>query len=181
MFRRRYVGGRSRRLAKRVRRFQRRVTGGRKGPRDQLIVTYPTAASTCDPDRGNYFFFQGWGWGDDVGTMLTNIRTESPFTLVGGGSLYQPTLKVYGYTTIDIVAAGNSRIQGELVMGTPRAASANAASTVATAFTNAWAKSYDARPTDFEFFPDTKILQNYAFWSPTVASGLKATSRILVD
>lgn len=149
---------------------------GRAHPVDRYISTYPTNAFTVDPDLSNYLYMAGWGWGNDVAQMLVNIRAESPFTLTGGANLYQPTLHVYGYTTIDIVPVGNVGINIELITCTPqrgRTGAATLASTT-TQYGLSWAVSYDARPTGFEFFPDTSILENTAFfdsrdikWIPT--------------
>lgn len=112
--------------------------------------------------------------------MLTNIRTETPYTLVGGAALLQPTLKVFGYATIDIVATGNSRILGELLITTPRQALNRSVTNYGTNFAAAWAQSYDSRPTGFEAFPDTSLLQNYAFWSGKIAGGDKVTKRVAI-
>jgi len=149
---------------------------GKGHPVDRYISTYPTNAYTVDPDTSVITYMAGWGWGNDIAAMLVNIRAESPYTLTGGANLYQPTLQVYGHTTIDIVPTGNVGISFELVTCTPqrgRTGSATLAAT-ATAFAGAWAQSYDARSTGFEFFPDTSILENTTFfdslnnpWVPT--------------
>lgn len=157
-----------------LRKFRARVNGspGRPGvtPVDQLIVTNQTVADTVDPDLSDVNFDTFWGWGPDIGSMLTNIRAESPFTLVGGAYLYQPTLQVYGYSTLDVVAAGNSDVHFEAIMFTPVGRTAvTTVATVITGFATAWAQSYDTRPTGFELFPDTSLLQNVAFWAPSGA------------
>lgn len=108
-----------------------------------------------------------WGWGSDVATMLTNIRAEAPSVLVGGAVLMQPKLYVYGYSTFDIIPYGNSPIKYELIIATPskgRVGITTLANT-GTAFANAWAETYDTRPTGFEAFPDTSLLQNTSWWN----------------
>lgn len=167
---------------KMLRMFTKRAEGrGRSGPLDRYISTKATNAFTIDPDTSVYSFMAGWGWGSDVGTMLTNIRTESPFTLGGGANLYQPTLQVFGYSTIDLVAAGNVAVHVELIVCTPnfgRTGTGTLASTSAS-FNNAWAQSYDARPTGYEFFPDTSILENTAFFNSQIVKFIP-TKRISV-
>lgn len=155
----------------------RRSAGGRKGPVDQFISTAPSYADFIAPGKSNYAFAQLWGWGQDVASMLTNIRAETPFTLVGGGSLYQPTLKVYGYATFDICVTGNADVVGEFVVFTPREHKNNTIAQAASAYALSWTNSWDAIPTGFETFPDTRILQNYSFWSGAAAGGYKATKR----
>lgn len=154
-----------------LRMFTKRSEGrGRSGPLDRYISTKATNAFTIDPDSAVYTFMAGWGWGSDVGAMLTNIRTESPFSLVGGAYLYQPTLQVFGYTTIDFVAAGNVSVHVELIVCTPGVGRTGTGTlaTIGTTFNNAWAQSYDARPTGYEYFPDTSILENSAFFNSQI-------------
>lgn len=166
-----------------LRMFAKRVHGGSngKGPIDQLIVTSQTAALNIDPDSSSTSVFAGWGWGTDVGTMLTNIRAEAPSTLLGGAVLMQPELIVYGYSTFDILPVGNAPIDYELILATPRKGVTAAATlaTLGTAFAAAWALSYDAVPSGFSTFPDTSLLQNTQWWqSSNSGGGFKPIRRI---
>lgn len=169
-FRRRGVGGRVRRGAsaiKMLRMFQKRNGSiGSRAPVDRYIVTSSTTAQTVDPDTSTQVYAAGWGWGSDIGFLLANIRTESPFTLVGGAYLYQPTLHVYGYSTIDFVSTGNIGIEVEIVECTPSRGRTGASTLAAiqTTFANSWAQSYDSVPTGYNLFPDTSILENTAFF-----------------
>lgn len=104
--------------------------------------------------------------------MLTNIRAEAPSTLLGGAVLMQPQLVVYGYATFDICPAGNSPIAYELILATRpgKLTGTSSLATTGTNFTAAWATSYDARPTNFENFPDTSLLENVSYWSSANAA-----------
>lgn len=144
---------------------------GRSGPLkagnwwDQYIYTDGTTTANLDPHVSTYVF--GWMFlpGDHVSTMLTNIRTESPFTLVGGSYVLQPTLYVNGQTVIDIYAASNTGVRFELCMFTRRTAAAKSTSGAGTDFTNTWSQSYDAVPTGYSTFPTTSALENRTYWS----------------
>lgn len=183
MLRRRYRGGRGGRgvralLAK----FRRRALGTRKtGPWDQYILTGDSGAHDCTPDRSTTIGYKIWGWGAEVATMLTNIRSEAISTLLGGAVLYQPTLLVWGFTTFDILSAANSAIKCEIVLGTCRNNNADTISDLGTNFINAWAQSYDNRPTDFEDFPSTSVLQNLKFWGGNNSRGYRPTRRIVTS
>lgn len=111
--------------------------------------------------------------------MLTNIRSEAISTLLGGAVLYQPTLLVWGFTTFDIYSAANSRIKCEIVVGTSRNNNADTIADLGTNFISAWGQSYDNRPTDFEDFPSTSLLQNLKFWGGNNTRGYRPTRRIV--
>jgi len=151
-----------------LRMFSNRVRGtASKGPIDQMVSTANSNALTISANSSQTTVNALWGWGSDVATMLTNIRAEAPSVLVGGSVLMQPKLYVYGYATYDIIPLGNSPIQYELIISTPvkgRVGNATLAST-GTAFAASWAETYDVRPTGFESFPDTSLLQNTSWWN----------------
>lgn len=151
-----------------------------QGPLDQYVFTGNTRAATIDPDVSDTAVGDLWGNGGLVGNMLTNIRSEAISTLLGGAVLYQPTLIAYGYSTIDLVAAGNSDVTFELVVFTASrgTVAVKTSAQLAADFTAAWAQSYDARPTGFEAFPDTSILQNVKFWRGT--NQMMPTKRMVV-
>lgn len=103
-----------------LRMFTKRANGSSKtGPWDQYIYTGTTSAITIDPGSSSTVAHSLWGWGSQVGTMLSNIRLEAPSTLIGGAVLMQPKLYVYGFAQFDIVPAGNSPIAYELIVCTP--------------------------------------------------------------
>lgn len=81
---------------------------------DQYIVTDGSNCYNIDPYASMYSFHTAFGWGLDIGTMLGNIRTESPFTLVGGAYVLQPTLYVNGQTFVDIYPASNASVRFEV-------------------------------------------------------------------
>jgi len=181
MLRRRYRGGRGGRgvralLAK----FRRRALGTRKtGPFDQYIFTGDTGAHDIGPDTSASFGYKVWGWGQEIGTMLTNIRSEAISTLLGGAVLYQPTLLVYGFSTLDLLSAANSSIKAEIVLGTVRNNNVDTINDLGTNFAAAWAQGYDNRPTGFEDFPSTSVLQNIKFWGGNNTRGYRPTRRIV--
>jgi len=187
-FRRRYSsrgsGGRGSQAAVNalIRKWQSRSRGVKgRGPLDQFISTGLTRAATIDPDTSDIVASELWGNGADIGSMLTNIRSEASSTLIGGAVLYQPALRVYGYATIDLVAAGNTDVTFEFVIWTLRGAnSVTTMATYATNFAASWSQSYDARPTGFEAFPDTSLLQNIKWWGKGSNNNIKATRRLVV-
>lgn len=117
-------------------------------------------------------------------TMLENIRTETAaqqFALAADPQTLEPTLVVHGYSTVDVLAAGNAAVRGELIVYTPRSLNGEPLANVSANFTAAWARTYDARPTGFEDWPDTSLLQNSAFWGRAgFEPGFKATKRVAV-
>lgn len=167
-------------LRRRVAALDRKIRGGRRGgPRDHLIVTFPSNAVSCDPGLRKETWINLWGTGGDIGTILTNIRAESQFTLTGGAFLYQPTILVSGYSEIEILPAGISPLHYELIVGTSFANNATTLANAATGYASAWTGSYDAQPTDYSFWPSTSVLENAPFWtgrvSTTGAANLRPT------
>lgn len=144
---------------------------GKSGPRktgnwwDQYIYTDGTTTTNIDPHASTILF--GWMFlpGDHVSTMLTNIRTESPFTLTGGSYVLQPTLYVNGQTVVDIYAASNTSVRFELCLYTRRQVGVKSTAGSGTDFTNAWSQSYDAIPTGYASYPTTSLLENRNFWT----------------
>jgi len=180
MFRRRYRGGGATRRVRRITRLLRRraIGGGKKGPADQYIYTFPTSTLTPPANLADYIFGKLWLPGDHIATLLTNIRNESQFTLTGGAFLYQPTLRVSGFAEFDFVNTGNSDLHIEfIVFNAPRRNGTNTVAGIASTFASAWATSFDARPTNFEFFSDTSLLQNYSFWDRASLLGFVPSSR----
>lgn len=181
MLRRRYRGGRGGRgVRSLLAKFRRRALGTRKtGPWDQYIFTGDTGSHDLGPDTSTSIGYKIWGWGQEVGTMLTNIRSEAISTLLGGAVLYQPTLLVWGFTTFDILAAANADVKCEIVLGTVRNSNIDNIGDLGTKFINAWSQSYDAVPTGFPDFPSTSVLQNLKFWGGNSSPGYRPTRRIV--
>lgn len=174
------IGRGGRWLRRRIAKLDRQIRGGRRGgARDHLITNLPTNAISCDPGFRTETWFNLWGTGADIGTILTNIRAESQFTLTGGAFLYQPDILVSGYAEVEILPAGVSPIHYELVAGTSFANNATTIAQVITGFASAWTGAYDAQPTDYSFWPSTSVLENTPFWtgkiSSTGATNLKPT------
>jgi len=182
MLRRRYRGGRGGRgVRKLLSKFRRRALGTRKtGPWDQYIFTLVTNAFDQEPNLSETYFYKLWGWGEQVGQMLTNIRAESPFELVAAAEyLYQPTLVVYGFATVDVLCAGNAGINCELVVGGFNSNGAYTITDITTTFDASWAQSYDDFPTDYQSWPSTSVLENFKFWDARNLRSLRPTSRIV--
>lgn len=150
--------------------YRKRAAGGKRGPLDQYVHTGITLAATIDANSSDVVCGHNWGGGNDVGTMLTQIRAESPFSLVGGAYLYQPTLIVRGFSVLDIVATGNSALNVEVVVFTTRRNNINTPANELTNWNNAWSQSFDARPTGYEAFPSTSLLENYKYWDNSSAT-----------
>lgn len=161
-----------------LRKFKARSRGvGRQGPADRYILTHETTAATVDPDLSDTIVADLWGGGVMVGALLSAVRGEAISTLLGGAFLYQPTLKVYGFSTLDVVAAGNSDIIIEFIQATAVANAVVTTATLAANFSSTWAQSFDARPTGFESFPDTSMLENYRFWDRGTNNTIKPVKR----
>lgn len=157
------LGGRW--FRKRVMQLDRRIRGkGSGSPRDHYIITTPTALGSCDPGQRVEFWYNLWGTGAHIANMLTNIRTESPFTLGGGANLYQPTLLVSGWAELEILPAGVSPLHYEVAAGTPFNTTAATIAQTITGYAAAWTASYDAQPSDYSFWPSTSVLENTPFW-----------------
>jgi len=133
---------------------------------DKYIQTAGTTNLNVDPGASNQVFGYAFFPGDDFATMVTNIRTESPFTLVGGAYVLMPTLYVCGYTVFDVYAASNSSARFELCLFTSRDTKVLTPTTALTTFATAWTASYDALPAAYPNFPSTSLLENRSFWSP---------------
>lgn len=160
----------------RVAALGRKIMGkGLRGARDHYIVPGDSIAVSCDPALRNETWINVWGTGDHIALMLTAIRNESPYTLGGGANLLQPTLLVSGYSEIEILPVGVSPIHYEIVVGTPGTSSAQVLATTISNFNLAWASTYDARPTGYEFWPGTSLLENTTFWDRKNVGGLKPT------
>lgn len=86
---------------------------------------------------------------------------------------------MYGFTTFDILAAANSDVKVEFVLGTVRNNNIDNIGDLGTKFISAWTQSYDAQPTDFADFPSTSVLQNLKFWGGNSSPGYRPTRRIV--
>lgn len=180
---RRTIGGRKRRVIRSARaigrgarivgRVQRPKLSLRRipGPADKYTLTGDTARVNVLAARASELFQQHWGYGTAIGSILGFIRTESPYTLVGGTgatTLLQPKLVVEGHTTTTFVAAGNARVFGEMRIFTPRIIGTG--QTVA-AFGTQWdaaiLQTYDVSPTTptaVDLWPSFRMGHNRAFW-----------------
>lgn len=141
------------------------------GPADQYIITTPTLAAGINTNKQDFFISQFGLQGPDVGTMLANIRTESPYVLSGGGNVLQPTLYVKCYSEAKIINTGNARLIGSYVVTTSREAHTNTVAGTATDFDNQWAATFDARPSGFEEYPFISIKANKAFFGTNGGRG----------
>lgn len=181
---RRSVRGRTGGVNALIRRYKARSSGvGRKGPADRYIYTQPTVAETIKPDLSFIGVAALWGYGPRVGKILTQIRDESPFTLVGGNYLYQPSVKVYGFSTIDLAAVGNSAIDFEFVIYTTYGNVVTSPLTQGNNFQATWLQSFDnssTTTTGFPYYPDTSLLENYRFWDKQSNNQIKPLRRFRV-
>lgn len=130
----RHRGGRVNRVgprgtAKRAQKVRKLYLGsGKGGPRDTYAPAGQTFPVICQPGKVHTHFNRLWGGGLQIAEMLSQVRTESPYTLVGGAYLYQPTLLVSGYCDFYIYPAGVSDINFEYVLWTSRTGTDNAIS-----------------------------------------------------
>lgn len=153
-------------------------------PLDEYISTEETSSATATNENAPIIFHRGWGWWSDVLSMLTFIRNESVFTInpaIPVENSWQPILLVSGYDEVDIIPVGNARIAGELIRCTTRT---NQLGTVLQTFVDeynaSWLRSFDTAPTGFDLHPDTRLLQNYAFFDRSSYLGVKATGKYAV-
>lgn len=154
-----------------------RIVGGpRSTSWDQHIVTRPTLAYRVGANVNYKDLEQAWGTGDDIGTIIvTNVSGEWPSSLTAGAGTYRPTILVNGKYELEIMSTGITGLNYEYVLGTSNTNSVTTTTTMATAFGNAWAQSFNARPTGYEDFAATSLLENHAFWNNRSSlSGLKA-------
>lgn len=143
-----------------------RGKGSKRGPSDTLQVPSPSANFNFDAGNSQYVFQDLWGTGAYVAEILTNVRAETPFTLVGGASLYQPTIAVHGWSDLYIYSPAVSDLHFEYVVYTPwGAGTTNDLTGDSNNFSTAWGDSYDARPSGYEFWSSTSLLRNYAAWT----------------
>lgn len=151
---------------------------GSRSPRDYLLVTPAAIADASIPNLRDQHCFDIWGTGVDIASILTNIRAESVYQLQAAPTtitLLQPTLLVSGFCELDFVPTGNVPLHYELTVGTSKNSQVATAATTATNFTTAWASTFDTRPTGFELYPGTSMLQNTAFWRNEVSGTIQAT------
>jgi len=138
------------------------------GPVDKLIVTLPSLGDASGSNSQGVYFNAGVLTGKDIGTILTNIRSEAISTLTGGANLYQPTLYVRALQLLKVFNAGNANIHGSYQICSFRANASYSLTGVASLWDGDWAKTFDISPTTentYPLWPTTKISENKFFFS----------------
>lgn len=151
---------------------------GSQSPRDYLLVTPAAIIDASIANIRDQNCFDLWGTGVDIASMLTNIRAESVYQLQAAPTtitLLQPTLLVSGFTELELLPTGNVPLHYEITVGSSLNSQVATAATTATNFSTAWASTFDTRPTGYELFPGTSMLQNTAFWRNNVSGTMRAT------
>lgn len=170
------IGRGGRWVRSRVAALGRKMQGkGRRGPRDHYIIPLNQTNNIAQPGLRAQTVFNVWGTGDHIANLLIAIRSEAISTLLGGAVLYQPTLFVSGYCELELLAAGVSPVHYELTVGTSNTNNAQSIAGTVSSFSTAWAQCFDARPTNYEIWPGTSMLENTAFWKKGALQTLKPT------
>lgn len=136
----------------------------RGGPPDRYIFTIDAWLNQVNANEADNIFMEFGLNAVPVATMLSNIRLESPYTLLGGAVLLQPTLFVRCLSVATIVNAGNSAILGSYVVAKSRVTVTSTISGVSTEYSTQFANNWDAVPTGYENYPSNKIGINKAFF-----------------
>jgi len=138
---------------------------------DQLYIGSVSPIRIITPSKNSHTLALGPCEGNHIALILTAIRAESPYTLVGGAFVLQPTVKLH-YEVIDTyTCTGNAAVHIVQQPFTYRAAIATESiSGLATNWAADWLASYDIYPTGnamqpaFPDWPSTDVLENTRFW-----------------
>jgi len=130
----------------------------RSGPADKYLFTSGTSIIIVAPSSRT-ITYGGYNCdGTSIATLLANIRTESPYTLIGTTALLQPTLYVRCMSQAVIYNSGNATLKGSYVVVKSRVASVSEHSVPVVQYLDQYARQYDKAPTAFTNFYTNKIL-----------------------
>lgn len=136
------------------------------GPYDTTTFTDNQVYATIAAGSQTISSVKSWGWGSEIGQLLSDIRSESVYTLVGGSYVLQPTLCAEGYTNHWWACPFQGKLLIDWELYTFRSnVTKSGDAAVLTDWTNALAEGYDSVPTGYATFPTTELGVNYVFRS----------------
>lgn len=186
MGRRRF--SRKRRSFKR-KRFSRRSSRSRRGlkrnvrvPKSavaKFIKTFGNKQTNIDAGLSNYFAAVGWLVGEDLNTLSQAISANPHETTAGGNVIplstaVNPEIRIKGSSYLEFQSGSSAKLFVELYECRQNATTGLSATTIATKFATSWAYSFNTRASGYEFFPTTKLGENWAFFDKRLNGFIKS-------